>query len=405
MADTTGHVDVMSRIDTATLAPLVSQCLEDPDAEILDWSHRVLQQVTEPYPGPEVEFDLDDTLQKAVDDLCVMFEQRGSRGGNGRGVYRISGRARSGTGIETWSLILKIQDGSKRELFVLRDRFIDDLPDHFRIPVCYRADEFDDGTYWLWLEDVSDDIGEVWPIERFGLAARHLAHFNGAYLTGRPLPDESWMVRKPSCRWEATEDVIAELESVKAHPLIARAYTPENRLGIQRLYEDRHRFYEALSEVPNTLCHLDAQRSNLVASIEDGVDRTVAIDWGSMGIGRLGIEVAQLAVNFRSVRDVDLSHLQELNDLVYEEYLSGLREVGWDGDERQLRLGYITSMALHHGLTDFWSIRGAVYPPGYARMRLLWGDRPVEENMDRRGELIAFLLGKSDEARALIDKR
>jgi hypothetical protein len=27
-----------------------------------------------------------------------------------------------------------------------------------------------------------------WPLERYGLAARHLGQFNGRYLTGTPLP-------------------------------------------------------------------------------------------------------------------------------------------------------------------------------------------------------------------------
>ena len=101
---------------------------------------------------------------------------------------------------------------------------------------------------------------------------------------------------------------------------------------------------------------------------------------------------------------MDFGQLQELNDVIFEEYLAGLREVGWQGDAKLLRLGYVGSAALQNGLSDILSIRGAVDPRRYDRMKLLWGDRSVEENMDRRGELLRFIIGLGDEARELIDQ-
>jgi len=271
------------------------------------------------------------------------------------------------------------------------------------MPICYRIDEQENGSYWLWLEDVQDDIGVVWPVERFGLAARHLGHFNGQYLVGKPLPQAEWFGRKPTLQWDATERVLAQLESVRDYPLVARAYTPENARGVRRLWEDRHTLLAALETLPTTLCHLDAQRSNLMARQTHGVDRTVAIDSGRPGIGSLGIDVAQLAVNFRSVRDVDINDMRDLNDLVFEGYLAGFRDVGWTGDPGILRLGYVASIALQNGLMDFWNLRGVIDPRRYPRMRLLWGDRSVEENLDRRGALLRLILELADEARQLIN--
>ncbi len=37
---------------------------------------------------------------------------------------------------------------------------------------------------------------------------------------------------------------------------------------------------------------------------------------------------------------VELDKLQELEEIVFEGYLEGLREVGWQGDPQQVRLGY-----------------------------------------------------------------
>lgn len=335
-----------------------------------------------------------------------MFDERNQRNdGLMRGVYRFTGRARSEESTILWSIILKIQgDRAQSERNAYRSGVLDALPAGFGIPICYADREWPNGDYWLWLEDVRDEVGEVWPVERFGTAARHLGHFNGAYLTGRPLPTEPWMGRKPSARWDETAEIIGRLGSMQKHPLIARAYTPENSEGIRRLWNERMIFLAALNELPKTLCHLDAQRSNLVARTKDGIDQTVGIDWGRPGIGCLGIEIAQFAVNFRSVRDVDFDQLQALNDLVFEQYLAGLRDVGWEGDAKILRLGYTASAALQNGLSDILSLRGGVYPKGYDRMRLLWGERSEEENMERGGELLSFILRMGDEARVLMNE-
>ena len=48
---------------------------------------------------------------------------------------------------------------------------------------------------WIWLEEVADTVGAPWPLARYGLAARHLGGFNGAYLVGRPVPAYPWLSR------------------------------------------------------------------------------------------------------------------------------------------------------------------------------------------------------------------
>jgi hypothetical protein len=122
-----------------------------------------------------------------------------------------------------------------------------------------------------------------------------------------------------------------------------------------------------------------------------------------MGTSALGVEIAQLSVSFRSLRDFELSQVQELTDIVFAEYLAGLRDVGWRGDPRSLRLGYVTSAALFNGLGELMSIlRGGLDERARARVIELWGDRPIEENMVRRGELLRFLIGFADEAEELI---
>jgi hypothetical protein len=52
--------------------------------------------------------------------------------------------------------------------------------------------EFRDGTCWLWLEDIRDDL-EQWTLEDFGRVARDIGRFNGAYFAGTPRPQYLWL--------------------------------------------------------------------------------------------------------------------------------------------------------------------------------------------------------------------
>ena len=53
----------------------------------------------------------------------------------------------------------------------------------------------------IWLEDIQE-TPKTWTVERHGIAARHLGQFNGAYLTGRPLPAEQpWLYRGRAREW------------------------------------------------------------------------------------------------------------------------------------------------------------------------------------------------------------
>jgi len=210
----------------------------------------------------DVTFEVEGRLAEAVAELLRSLESEWPTTGPERGVFRVAGHCRSGTEKVSWSVILKIRPerASRSEFYAYQSGILDDLRDDLQMPICYRIDEQENGSYWLWLEDAQDDIGVVWPVERFGLAARHLGHFNGQCLVGKPLLQAEWFGRKPTLQWDATERVLAQLESVRDHLLVARAYTPENARGVRRLWEDRHTLLAALETLPTTLCHLDAQR-------------------------------------------------------------------------------------------------------------------------------------------------
>ncbi|NKB67934.1 MAG: phosphotransferase [Candidatus Latescibacteria bacterium] len=408
--------EAIEAIDKATLTPLVRRALNSEGAEVNDWRCHPIQVhigagsdqigLARADDGSEgrAEKEGHDPLAQSVGRARRQFASERRTGGPGRGVFRFTGSARVQGQRRTWSLMLKIQsDGLQRERLAYESGLLDDLPHGLAIPQCYGVSEQPNGDYWLWLEEVVDEIGPRWPMARYGVAARHLGHFNGTHLAEGVVADLPWLNRKPNLNWNPTYEIIAQLHSVRDHPLIACAFPPDVAAGIVRLWGRRHILLRALYRMPRALCHLDAQRSNMLSRNTDGAEQTVLIDWGSMGIGALGVEIAQLSVSFRSLRDFAMGQVQELADIVFAEYLAGLRDVGWRGDPRALRLGYVTAAVLFNGLGELKSIlRGGLDERARPRVIELWGDRSIEENMARRGQLLRFLIGFADEAEGLL---
>ena len=156
-------------LDPATLRDPVRRLLGNATAEVATWGVRPLGQASAEATG---------------------------------GVYRVQGTASDRGELIRWSLVLKVcrnPDSSdrvdpravfywKREFLANNSGLLDELPPGVRAARCYGAEERLDGTAWLWLEDLTDTYGSSWPLQRYGLAARHAGQFNGAYLGGWPLP-------------------------------------------------------------------------------------------------------------------------------------------------------------------------------------------------------------------------
>ena len=195
------------------------------------------------------------------------------------------------------------------------------LPDgELRAARCERVVERDDGSVALVLEDIEGLPATDWPLERFGPAARQLGRWQGSF---RAVPDVPWLSRD----W-------------------LRAYVERRaeECAAEPLWADREALLDALDRVPRTLCHLDVWPRNLFD--DDGA--TVAIDWAFVGIGAVGEDAGNLVPD--SVLDGFLppERIDELHDLVWTEYLAGLRDSGWPGEERDARLAFCVGAALKY---------------------------------------------------------
>ena len=161
----------MSGVNTAMLEPMVRDLLGEPAAVVAEeWSYRPL----------------------------------GGGATDGLGLYRVTGSGRVGGVSHPWALVVKMSaaaDGADpgawdypaREGLVYGSGLLDALPGGLAAPRCLAVETQPDGTSWLWLEAITDAHPGPWPLERYAWVARRLGRFNGAYLAGVPLPDQSWL--------------------------------------------------------------------------------------------------------------------------------------------------------------------------------------------------------------------
>jgi len=377
-------------IDEAMLTPVLRRALDSETVQVVDWDCQPLQAGV----------------------------------GLASSVFRVSGQARDQGGTIPWSFILKVvrllpeaDDPChviyywKREVLAYQTGLLDDLPGGLAAPACYGVVEQPGQGAWLWLEDVADACGPRWPLEQYGVAAHHLGQFNGAYLVGRPLPAASWLSRG----WlrafvEQAAPAVAQLRENQSHPLVRRWLRGDGADRLFRLWAERATLLDALERLPQTFCHMDAFRRNLfvrrdadAGHREHLCDQTVAVDWAFTGSGAVGEEIVPLV--WGSVLfDVDFSQARELEQIVRQSYLQGLRDAGWRGDQRLAQLGYAVASALRYTVGAALGEFLAIYLDESTHATVeAWTGQSVEEMVDLSAERLPLQLALAEEAMELLD--
>ncbi|MDP9369864.1 MAG: aminoglycoside phosphotransferase family protein, partial [Chloroflexota bacterium] len=313
---------------------------------------------------------LEPVVRRALDsEVAVVENLRATPLGGGIGAelgggvpIRFTGTAVDRGAARPWSVVLKVlrrpsaaggvsqpdpghQFYWRREAHLYASGLLDGLPAGLATPRCYGVDEGADGVR-LWLEDVAEPAGVRWSLARYGEAARHLGRFNGAYLTGRSLPEEPWLCRD-LLRWRepAVAPFWAHLPDTEEAPRVRRGWPGDLAARARRLWAERDRFLAALDDLPRVLCHGDAARRNLCARDVDGATETVAIDWGQSGPQPIGTDAAHLVANsVMWARDREPANLPALAGPCFAGYLAGL-EAGWTGAAEVARLSFAATLA------------------------------------------------------------
>lgn len=334
----------------------------------------------------------------------------------GLGVFRVSGTAQVKETLLPWSLIAKgasstagsgstdpsAPDYWKRETLVYQTGLLAHLPGSLAAPRCYAVCEPQPEEFWLWLEEVHETFRH-WTLEQFGLVARHLGQFNGAYLAGTPLPPEAHA-------WLTHGRLRPELERIHANlpPSEFAASSLGQKLirasqldRVEKLLPYRPALLQEVDRLPSCFCHLDSFRRNLlIRKAAGGVAETVAIDWAYAGIGKVGEDAGILAKASLYWMEVPASQARALAQKVFDGYSAGLNDAGWQGNINILRFGYCISVAM--GIR--WSLIFMDWLQNAENVGIFEQivGHPIGDQIAQLAEIQPFFLDMGDEAIALL---
>ena len=151
--------------------------------------------------------------------------------------------------------------------------------------------------------------------------------------------------------------------------------------------------------MPQTLCHYDFLRANLLARRVAGKDETVAIDWSYVGPGPVGEDAGILVFGSLLRPEVEVKDFIPLGQTVYAGYLAGLQMAGWQGDPGLVRMSFCLATAIHGALTVpllvLWAVTDET---SHAWMEQQFA-HPISELVPQWGALSCYLLDLADEAR------
>jgi hypothetical protein len=375
----------LQAVDRSLLTPLVQQALDHPLAEVLDWTQ------------------------------CPLTGGLAAPAAGILGCIHFAGRADVQDQVVPWALVLKAfappreyanSDQTvftywKREVLTYQSGLLDALNGGLVAPRCFAVVEYPEEEYWVWMEYI-DEVQKRWSLERYQLAARHLGHFNGTYLVGRPLPTYPWLNSGHLQQWLTMgARGLQELPRLAHHP--KSWVTPELSQRTLHLSATRAGLLEQLDRLPHCLCHHDAFRRNLLAQrTAQGEEQTVAVDWATIGPGVIGRDVAHLVTMSLLFLELPMVEMEHLDQLAFAAYLAGLHEVGWQGDKAVIRFGYTATAALFIGLGAL----GVLLPRIEDEQRCVqWEQRlghSYTQIHSRWRELQQFVLTLGDEAQTLL---
>jgi hypothetical protein len=296
--------------------------------------------------------------------------------GAGTRLYRVAGTAatRHRRPVD-WTMVIKVLtldplsfqsigtdqtcwDYWKREWYVYQSAWQQQLPGPLVAPRCLATGEIlaetDEELAWIAMEDLEAIDSRPWPASHFHEVARHLGIFNGDYL-GVALPAEPWLSRDWLRGWtEHAEPLVEVLPKVASHPVAGRIFTPDLINDLIELWADREKLYDALDQLPKTLCHNDVFPRNLFIRGDGHPNQSVAIDWAFCGEGAVGQELTTLVGATQGFLESRPGHWDDLERDCLDGYAEGLRQAGWEGRD-EILIGYLLSSVLRFGI-------GAVTP-------------------------------------------
>jgi hypothetical protein len=338
-----------------------------------------------------------------------------------RSIYRFAGTGYEGGLAQTWSLVLKVIRAPvhadmvdwnsrnwvywEREYLLYQAGIPQTLSGPLRAPRCYGTLQPTPDQRWIWLEDLSDCYERDWPIERYGLAARHLGAFNGAYLMSKPLPNlpclQGERLRSRSADAVANFDRLRD-PKLWEHPRLRRVFPHAVISDLEHLLADRERLLEVLTRLPQTFCHLDVHVGNMAARRDDsGAELTTLFDWAIAGYAAPGQEIGNLVWSSFLEFKLEVSQAAQLEATVLDGYLQGLADAGCQVEPRVVRCAYLIASLLTFGLTPE-AVDHAWNEADHAALERYYG-WSIDTMIEQAAEVTHLVLARSHEVRELLD--
>ncbi|MUT67454.1 phosphotransferase [Paenibacillus sp. NEAU-GSW1] len=274
------------------------------------------------------------------------------------GIFRLHGLVKLHNELKPWCVILKIikpdtaeKDNIKhhnywrREALVFESGVLRELPDSIYATESYLVEEQQDGTIWLWMEYVKGEYANT--VEQFSYIARQLGRFNGAYLKGiKTVPDHEWICRAWLKSWTTASRMYApNMEAYASR--ISTDNEQSTWAWYQEILENIDSAIDSLQQLPRVLAHQDLSQMNmLLVKKEASESQLVLIDWQFMSISGIGEDLGKLFGVNMSLGIILPDQYIRFQTSLYNAYLEGLRDMGWQGDVRLVRYGFCLSTAL-----------------------------------------------------------
>ena len=271
------------------------------------------------------------------------------------GIFRISGTAYTQESEVPWSLVLKIIKQAeeeknnpmhhnywKREALVNQTNILNEFADVFYVPQCYKVEEKDNGSIWLWMEEIKLHNQLDWSEEDFAFIARQLGMFNATYLNKHIVHKEPWICQQWLKSWVNGCTQYA-VNPEPYYPLVQDPEIKDLYVDYVTLHKDLHTIFLSLQRLPQVLAHQDLSIQNMF--IQDQKQWTL-IDWQFLSLSALGEDLGKLFGVALSQQNIPYEQGAYYENLLFTNYVVGLKQGSWNGDAKEARYGFCSSFAL-----------------------------------------------------------
>lgn len=286
-----------------------------------------------------------------------------------------------------------------READAYGSHYLTQLPASFAAPQCYGIDRHENEVR-IWLEHLGTSSENAWAEKEIGTVCYEMGRFNGTYLSESKLPTGDWVSQDWLRQYVTTYAIyIEQLPDHQQHPLVGHSVASHLLSDLLHFVEEREDWLRQLESLPQVFCHQDIHRGNLFfTNTLTSRLQLVAIDWSFTGIAALGQELASILFTNRRLPT-------NVFALATEQYINGLRSVGWQGDERLVLWSSASATALNYGMAMVGQFIEQLLDPQKHAQLVDGFNSSIEDLPPRINRWVEFGLNYANLARHVMDTK